>query len=152
VVETLIGFVPEGRYEGSDSTELAEVLARSAWGNAKMAPVPWGRYEEVPSASFIGWIMFVAIVRGQMPELNRPMSIPNPLGGCNSDFAHYSPTPILHHSAWPDSRTACPTKPELCIVDRSCRPRKRGALHNQDVGEVGRTTTSTKCLVRHKVP
>jgi hypothetical protein len=40
VVETLIGFVPEGRYEGSDSTELAEVLARSAWGNAKMAPVP----------------------------------------------------------------------------------------------------------------
>jgi len=36
----LIGFVPEGRYESSDSAELAEVLARSAWGNAKTAPVP----------------------------------------------------------------------------------------------------------------
>jgi hypothetical protein len=64
VSETLVGFVPEGRYEGSDSTELAEVLARSAWGNAKTGPVPEGRYEEGPSASFIGWIMFVAIVRG----------------------------------------------------------------------------------------
>jgi hypothetical protein len=48
--ETLVGFVPEGHYEGS--------LARSAWGNAKTVPVPWGRYEEVPSASFIGWILF----------------------------------------------------------------------------------------------
>jgi hypothetical protein len=38
--DVLVGFVPEGRYEGSDSTELAEVLARSAWGNAKTAPVP----------------------------------------------------------------------------------------------------------------
>jgi hypothetical protein len=32
VLETLVGFVPEGRYEGG--------LARSAWGNAKTAPVP----------------------------------------------------------------------------------------------------------------
>jgi hypothetical protein len=32
VSETLVGFVPEGRYEGS--------LARSAWKNAKTAPVP----------------------------------------------------------------------------------------------------------------
>jgi hypothetical protein len=142
VSETLVGFVPEGRYEGS--------LARSAWKNGETAPVPEGRYVEVPSASFIGWIMFGAIVRGQMPELNCPISTSNPAdAGCNSYFAQYSHTPILHHSAWPDSRTACPTKPELCIVDRLCRPRKRGALHNQDVGEVGRTRT--KRLVRHEV-
>jgi hypothetical protein len=32
VTDVLVGFVPEGRYEGS--------LARSAWGNAKTAPVP----------------------------------------------------------------------------------------------------------------
>jgi hypothetical protein len=43
-----------------------------------------------------------------------------------------------------DSRTARPTKPKLYSADRSSRPRKRGALHNQDVGEVGRTTTSTR--------
>jgi hypothetical protein len=30
VMETPIGFVPEGRYEGSDSTELAEVLSDEA--------------------------------------------------------------------------------------------------------------------------
>jgi hypothetical protein len=56
VSETLVGFVPEGRYEGS--------LARSAWGNAKTRPVPEGRYEEGPSASFIGWNTLAAIVRG----------------------------------------------------------------------------------------
>jgi hypothetical protein len=43
-----------------------------------------------------------------------------------------------------DSRTGRPTKPKLYSADRSSRPRKRGALHNQDVGEVGRTTTSTR--------
>jgi len=76
--------------------------------------------------------------------------------GCNSDFAQYSPTPILHHSitpslhhsAWQDSTTACPTKPKLCI-DRPRWPRDRGALHNQGAGEVGRT--STKRRVRHEV-
>jgi hypothetical protein len=34
----------------------------------------------------------------------RPFSIPNPLRGCNSDSAQYSNTPLLHHSAWPDSK------------------------------------------------
>ena len=42
-----------------------------------------------------------------------------------------------------DWRTARPTKPKPYSADRSSRPRKRGALHNQDVGEVGRTTTRT---------
>jgi len=37
-------------------------------------------------------------------------------------------TPILHYSAFKDSRTACPTKTKLHIVDRSSRPHKRGAL------------------------
>jgi hypothetical protein len=55
-----------------------------------------------------------------------------------------------------DSRTACPTKPKLCIADRSSRPRKRGALHNQDMGEVGRTRTKrlvsalTKAFARYR--
>jgi hypothetical protein len=31
---------------------------------------------------------------------------PTRYAGCNSDFAQYSPTPILHHSAWQDSRTS----------------------------------------------
>jgi hypothetical protein len=35
-----------------------------------------------------------------------PESTPNPAdAGCNSKLAQYSNTPILHHSAWPDSRT-----------------------------------------------
>jgi cobalt-precorrin 5A hydrolase len=46
-------------------------------------------------------------------------------------------------SARQKSMTACPTKPKLDNADRSNRPRKRGALHNQGVGEVGRTRTST---------
>jgi hypothetical protein len=66
---------------------------------------------------------------------------------CNSDWAHYSNTPLL--PARPDSRTAarlsspksCPTKPALYDADRSRRPRKPGTLHNQDFGEVGRTGT-----------
>jgi hypothetical protein len=63
--------------------------------------------------------------------------------GHDGHAAHkqYSNTPALHYSAWPDSRTACPTEPKLYSADRSSRPRKRGALHNQDVGEVGRTST-----------
>jgi hypothetical protein len=51
--------------------------------------------------------------------------------------------PIPQYSALQDSRTACPTKPKLYIADRSSRPRKRGTLHSQDAGEVGRTTTRT---------
>jgi hypothetical protein len=64
--------------------------------------------------------------------------------------AQFGQSAILQHPARQDSRTAtrlsspksCPTKPKLHIVDCSSRPRKRGAPHNQDVGEVGRTTTS----------
>ena len=58
--------------------------------------------------------------------------------------ALYHRSAISQHAAPtnPRTRTACPTKPKLYIADRSSRPRKRGALHNQNVGEVG--TTSTK--------
>jgi hypothetical protein len=48
---------------------------------------------------------------------------------------HYSTTPSLRRSS-----TACPTKPKVYIADRSSRPRKRGALHDHIVGEVGRTS------------
>jgi len=42
---------------------------------------------------------------------NRPESTSNPAdAGCNSQLAQYSNTPILHHSAWPDSRTRTRTK------------------------------------------
>ena len=68
---------------------------------------------------------------------------------CSTPTFQYSNTPTLHHSAGQNSRTAirlaspksCPTEPKLYSADRSSRPRKRGALHNQDVGEVGRTST-----------
>jgi hypothetical protein len=43
-------------------------------------------------------------------KFGRPFSTSNPLRGCNSDFAQYSHTPILHHSAWPDSRTRTTTR------------------------------------------
>ena len=43
--------------------------------------------------------------------LYRPFSTSNPAAaGCNSDLAQYSHTPILHHSAWPDSRTTTTTR------------------------------------------
>jgi hypothetical protein len=54
-------------------------------------------------------------------------------------------TTLLPHFTSPTlclSRTACPTKPNVGIADRSSRPRKRGTLHNQDAGEVGRTSTN----------
>ena len=38
-----------------------------------------------------------------------PFSISKPLRGCNSDLAQCSNTPVLHHSAWPDSRTRTTT-------------------------------------------
>ena len=60
--------------------------------------------------------------------------------------------PELHHSAPQYSRTACPTKPKLYSAGRSSRPRKRGTLHNQDAGEVGRTSTRTKWPVRLTEP
>jgi hypothetical protein len=34
-----------------------------------------------------------------LTDVFRPFSVSNPLRGCNSDLAHYSNTPILHHSA-----------------------------------------------------
>ena len=44
------------------------------------------------------------------PNIYRSFSTSNPATeGCNSDLAPYSLTPILHYSALPDSRTACPT-------------------------------------------
>jgi len=63
---------------------------------------------------------------------------------CSTPKFQCSNTPALHHSAGQDSRTACPTKPRLSSADRSSRPRKRGALHNQNVGEVGRTRTKRR--------
>jgi hypothetical protein len=39
----------------------------------------------------------------------------NPLGGCDSDLAHYSHTPILQHSAWPDSRTTTRTRTKRLV-------------------------------------
>ena len=55
------------------------------------------------------------------------------------DIPQYSNTPALYQSARLESRTACPTKPKLYIANRLGRPRKRGALHETDGGEVGRT-------------
>jgi hypothetical protein len=52
-----------------------------------------------------------------------------------------SNTPVLLYAARQNSRTAGPTKPELYSADRSSRPRERGALHNQNVGEIGGTRT-----------
>jgi len=48
---------------------------------------------------------------------DRPESSSNPAdAGCNSDLAQYCHTPILHHSAWPDSRTT--TKRSLLTQGR----------------------------------
>jgi len=47
----------------------------------------------------------------KLTHFGRPFSNPNPAdAGCNSDLVQYSNTPILHHSAWPDSRTRTRTK------------------------------------------
>jgi hypothetical protein len=46
--------------------------------------------------------MLIAIVCGQMPELNRPLGIPNPDAGCNSDLAQYSNTPTLRAAGFED--------------------------------------------------
>ena len=48
----------------------------------------------------------------------RPFSISNPLRGCNSDLAQCSNTPVLHHSAWPDSRTTTSTRTNRLV--RAC--------------------------------
>jgi hypothetical protein len=67
----------------------------------------------------------------------RPFSTSNPIRECNSALAQYSHAPILHHSAWPDSRTrtatrlsspkSCPTKLVVC------------RLQTPMASEVGRT-------------
>jgi hypothetical protein len=59
--------------------------------------------------------------------------------GCNSDRAHHSITPRGQIRGRPVRRSQSSMLPTA-----ECRPRKRGALHNQDVGEVGRTTTRTR--------
>ena len=72
----------------------------------KNRPVPYRRYEEVRSASFIGWIMLVAIVRGQMPESNRPIGHPQPHGrGVQFGLGavlQYSNTPSLRAAGFED--------------------------------------------------
>jgi hypothetical protein len=72
------------------------------------------------------------------PNTPRLVSIPSP---ADSERTQNSNIPSPQRSARNDSRTACPAKPKLYSADRSSRPRKRGALHSQNVGEVGRTRT-----------
>ena len=50
-------------------------------------------------------------------------------------------SPTLRHAARQNSRTVCPTKPTLYSPSRPC---KRGTFHDQDVGEVGRTSMRTR--------
>jgi hypothetical protein len=50
-------------------------------------------------------------------------------------------TPPLHLIGTRWSSTACPTKPKFYIAIRSGLSRKRGALHQNHVGEVGSTST-----------
>jgi hypothetical protein len=50
-------------------------------------------------------------------------------------------TPVLHLIGTRSSSTACPTKPKFYVAIRSGRPRKRGALHQNHVGEVESTRT-----------
>jgi hypothetical protein len=86
--------------------------------------------------------------------LYRPFSTSNPAAaGCNSDFAHYSHNPILHHSACPDSRTRTSTKrlvratsfwgakPGLKPRAESCRP-------------FGTNCENPNCMLRpvHQIP
>jgi hypothetical protein len=70
---------------------------------------------------------------------------------CKSKIALRPETLALHHYPRLDSRTACPTKPTVYSVDCSGRPRKRGALRNRNVREVGRTTTSKKHRLRSRL-
>ena len=79
-------------------------------------------------------------------------SISNPLRGCFSDLAS---TPTPPHSITPRGRIrGQPVRrsPWSMLPTAGSRPPKRGALHNRDVGEVGRTTrTRTKRLVSLRV-
>jgi hypothetical protein len=163
--------VPEGLYEGSDSTELVEVQARSAW-NRVIRAIPFRRercdrvgtsgysmlrersrtIDKIDQTVPTGRVLFLLSSRHFVPGLRRAQSsrylrtVPTGRKPCptlRAFSSHYSTTPVLRHSNIQSlSTTACPTKPKLCIVDRSSRPRKRGALHNHGVGEVGRTRTN----------
>ena len=79
------------------------------------------------------------------------------LGGVNNDppsagdivfgaliGRYHCNTPPLHLIGTRWSSTACPTKPKFYIAIRSGLSRKRGALHQNHVGEVGSTSTITK--------
>ena len=66
---------------------------------------------------------------------NVPFTIPNPLGGCNSDKAQYSKTPALHHSAWPDSRTTTRTRTKRLVRTAGARGVSDGVIAI-NVGEV----------------
>jgi hypothetical protein len=81
-----------------------------------------------------------SVLRLGATNLLSPYRTPNPaVLGCNSELAQYSNTPAHHHSAWPDSRTACPTKlVVLSLHPPKSRPRKRGTLQ-KSASEVGRT-------------
>jgi hypothetical protein len=58
-----------------------------------------------------------------------PESTSNPAdGGCNSPNAQYSSSPILHHSAWPDSRTRATTRTS---TKRPCGSRRPSATSSR---------------------
>jgi hypothetical protein len=52
------------------------------------------------------------------------------------------PLPLSRRATRLSSPQSCQTKPKLYSADRSSGRRERGTLHNQDVGEVGRTSRS----------
>jgi len=83
------------------------------------------------------------VLRCQCAPLSAEIA-PTSLSAESNSGRAYSNTPAVHRPAPADSRTACPTKPELYSADRSSRPRKRGTLQDQNAGEVGRTTTRTR--------
>ena len=60
----------------------------------------------------------------------------------NTPTLQYSSTPSLRATGFEDSLSD--EAYALCCQPLDSRPRKRGALHNRDVGEVGRTTTRTR--------
>jgi hypothetical protein len=70
------------------------------------------------------------------------------MGRASSTHARLIPTwrnaPTLHHSASPDSRTACPTEPALYVIHRSKSASQARRAPQPGVGEVGRTTTRTR--------
>src|SRR5260370_33960606 len=76
------------------------------------------------------------MITGLSTNIGRPFSTSNPADACcNSDLAQYSHTPILHHSAWPDSRTRPTTRtrtkrfvvPSEPLIIRSTQQKRRAA-------------------------